>query len=112
MFILGGITLPSPQGFRKSPILIGADVETMSGKTRRDYVRKKYRYTLMYSKLTQTEMIDILSLWNQNNTLFFSVDEGSLQIASVEVLMDMSDREYNTPGSEFREDLEVTLTEV
>ena len=108
---LGDITLPSPQGFNKEPIFIFQDVNTLDGSTRRDVVRRKYKFTLIFRKLTQTEVSSILSEYNKNVSIRFIVSE-SYQSIDTMVLMTISRREYNMPGEEYREDFNIILTEV
>lgn len=110
-WILGSTTLPTPQGFKREPILIMSEVNTLSGKTKRDYVRTKYRYTLTFEKLTQAEVTTILNEFTQA-VKSFSVSETNLTVAAVDVLVEITDREYNTAGGDFREDFKVILIEV
>lgn len=111
-WILGDITLPSPQGYQREPVLIVADVQMIDGSTKRDIVRRKYRHVLTFTQLTQTEVNSILSEYNKNIPISFSVSETNYTISAVNVLVSLGTREYNTAGGDFREDLKVVLVEV
>jgi len=111
-FILNGITLPTPKGFSRSPVSIEKDVTTMSGMTKRDFVRQKYKYEINYTMLTQAEVATLMNLYTTKSTLPFSVTETNLSIAQIDVLMNITNRKYNTPGGEYREDFNIILIEV
>jgi hypothetical protein len=108
---LGDITLPTPQGFNREPVFISQDVNTLAGSTKRDVIRRKYKFTLIFRKLTQAEASSILSEYNKNVPIRFIVSE-SYQSIDTMVLMTISRREYNMPGGEYREDFNIILIEV
>lgn len=110
-WVLGDITLPSPQGFKKEPVFVASDVDMLDGSTKRDVIRRKYRYVLYFEKLTQAEVTSILSEYAKDVAVTFTVNETNQSI-SANVLVKIGNREYNTQGDEFREDLEVVLIEV
>lgn len=112
MWELGDTTLPSPQGFRRQQRLVHTSVQTLDGTTKRDSVTRKETYLLFFEKLTQSEIADILTEYQKNTAVAFSVTDGSLTISSKNVFITLSDRFYAMPGSEFRENLQITLTEV
>jgi hypothetical protein len=109
---LGSITLPAPQGFERRQIEVQTEVQTLSGSTRRDTTTKKEQYVLYFEKLTQTEVTQILTEYNKNLAVAFAVSETNLTIQTTQVLISLKTRQYLTPGDEYREDFELTLTEV
>lgn len=112
MYILNASNLPDPQGFKREPIFIGSAVTMLDGSTKRDVVRRKWKYTLIFEKLTQAEVTDIINLYNLNSQLTFQCTDANNSITAVPVLMDIGTREYNTAGGDYREDIQVILTEV
>ena len=109
---LGDITLPNPQGYSVRTLEKSVMHESINGRTTKDITSRKNQYFLSFNRKAQSTVAQILGQFNLKQTLTFSVDDGSLQISSVEVHVDIPRRNYNTKGSEFREDFEIILTEV
>lgn len=111
-YILGSITLPTPSTFNRVPL----DRQTINllfnGTTRRNIVNKKEQFTLQFMHLTQTEVQQILSEFNQNAVRDFQVTEENLEIGPTPVHIDLDTREYANKGPSYREDLTLILTEV
>lgn len=111
-WILGGVTLPNPSGHARRPVEISKSNITLDGSTRKDIIRQKWQYILSFRMLTQSQVSSIMSLYNDKEAKSFAVNDGDLTIAAVDVWMDIDERQYNTKGSEFREDFRLILTEV
>lgn len=111
-WVLGGTTLKNPQGYTPTEIEISSVITTAIGATRKQIRGKKLQHQIDWTLLTQTEVSDILSLYNQNTALDFTVTDGQLSIPTVSVQMDIMRRAHNAKGSEFREDISILLTEV
>lgn len=111
-YTLDELTLPRPYAFQRDQIETGASIQMLDGSTKKDIINRKERYILELRKLTQTEVSNIIEKYNLQTTLDFSVDETNLNIGSTKVHMDIANRQYNTKGDEYREDLTLILTEV
>jgi len=111
-YIIDGYTLPRPHSFDRVQIEVGQSNQMLDGTTKKDLMLRKERYVLSFTKLTQAEVNAIIAKWNLETTLDFSVTESNLTIASTECHMNVSSRQYNTGGDEYREDLTITLMEV
>lgn len=111
-WILEDITLPNPNGFRRRFVEKSTYHEAINGRSRRDITSRKEQYEITFKRLPQTTVAQILSLHDLFQTLSFSVEDGSLMISETTVHMDVPGRDYNTKGSEFREDFTIILTEV
>lgn len=109
---LGGVTLPDPQGFGREQIESSTYHEAINGHSSKDITNRKERYKLKYEKRTQAEVALILALYSQFEILDFEVADGSLNISSTPVHVEITDRAYGTKGSEYREDFTLVLTEV
>lgn len=109
---LDSTTLPNPVAYQRQAVEIAKDNVTLDGQTRRDIVRQKWRYVLRFAKLTQAQVADIIALYQGQDTLSFSVSDGSLTINAVDVWMYIESRQYTTKGSEYREDMVIVLEEV
>ncbi len=109
-FLLGAIILPRPRELYREPIEKKASLECLDGTLKRDIINKKERFTLVYRMLTQAQVVSILSEYNQNQARNFTVSETNLTIAATPVHIDIGQRQYSY-GSDYREDLVLTLTE-
>lgn len=111
-WILGSITLPRPVKFERRTIETGVEHITLDGTTKKDISNRKEQFILTFQYLTQAEVSNILGEYNLQAVRDFSVSDGSLTITTTSVHIDLKSREYPASGSEFREDLELILTEV
>ena len=111
-YILDGLTLPRPVGFTRKQVETGITHNLLDGTTKRDVTNRKEQYILEFQRLTQAEVTSIVAKYNLQTTLNFSVTETNLTISSTECHVDISDRQYNTGGNEYREDIVLVLTEV
>lgn len=111
-YILGATTLPTPKEFYREQIETGASVMTINGTTKKDIINRKEKYVLVFEMLTQAQVGNITSEYNDQTTKNFSVSESNLTISATPVHIEMVRREYNTRGNEYREDVTLFLTEV
>ena len=109
---INDLILPRPVRLVRKQIESGATVTTLTGATKKDITNRKEQYILHFQALTQTEVANILTEYNKEDTVDFESTEANLAIPSTECQMDITQREYNTKGSEYREDLIIILTEV
>ena len=111
-WILGSTTLPNPRGFSRRPIEKSTYHDMINGTSKRDISNRKEQFILSFTRLTQAQVASVLAEYGLFQSLAFTVDDGDLSIAETQVHVDISGRNYNTKGSEFREDVELILTEV
>jgi hypothetical protein len=111
MYILGNLTLPTPKAINRELIETGATVNTLNGTTKKDITNRKEQYTLTFEMLTQAQVALILAEYNLQTTRLFSVTETNLSISPTLVHIDIKERQYNTRGVEYREDIKLILTE-
>lgn len=111
-WILGSTTLPNPKGLKRRTLEKSTYHDMINGTSKKDITSRKEQFTLLYTRIDQATVASILAEYGQKQSLAFSADDGDLTIAEREVHVDISGRDYNTKGSEFREDLEVVLTDV
>lgn len=110
-WILGDTTLPRPHSFTRQQIEYSTKHDTLTGRTTKDFRSRKEGYRLLFKYLTQAEVVEILSEYAKNTLVNFSVSETNLTIASTPVHIEIQSRDYNTPGADFREDIELLLVE-
>ena len=108
---LGNTTLPTPVSFTREFIETSASNNLLDGTTKKDITNRKERFILKFSSLTQAEVSAILAEYELLSTKNFWVDETNLTINSTPVHIDIGGREY-LKGSDYRENLEMVLTEV
>ncbi len=106
------VTLPNPQGFSRKFLEKSVMNETVNGTSRKDTTNRKEQFVLRFNRISQATVAQILAIYEAKVTAVFSVTDGSLSISSTECHVDCSGRNYNTKGSEFREDFDLVLTEV
>lgn len=106
------ITLPNPQGYSRKELEKAVYHEMINGASKKDISNRKAQFVLNYFRRTQAEIASIMALYNQGVTAIFEVSDGELSIGPTEVHIDIDNRNYNTKGSEFREDFNLILTEV
>lgn len=111
-YILDGVTLPDPRGYKLRYIEKKTDHDMINNATKRDTSGRKRQFFLTFTRLTQVVSAQIQGIYNQQKAVYFSSTETNNQIASTLVLMDITGRDYNTKGSEYREDFTLVLTEV
>ena len=111
-YILGGLTLPNPKRFSRQFIEASALNLTALGKTTKNVINRKERFTLVYQYLTQAQVNSILSEYELEIVRTFQVTETNLTIAATDVLIDVNSRDYPPSGTEYGEHLTLILTEV
>jgi len=111
-YIVNDLTLPRPVKLIRNQIEVGATVHTLSGATKKDIVNRKEQFVLSFEMLTQTEVANIMTEYDKQDTVDFESTETNLAIPSTECQMEISQRAYNTKGNEYREDLVIIFTEV
>lgn len=109
---LDGTTLPTPKSFFREQIEQSGTIVTLNGYTKKDITNRKERFTLGFEMLTQAQVSTILTIWGDQTTKTFEVDESNLTVSPTTVHIDIKDRSYNTKGEDYREDLKLILTEV
>lgn len=109
---LGSTTLPSPKGFKRRFVEKSTYHEMINGTSKKDVSNRKERFEIAFTRLSQATVASILAEHAIMEALSFAVTDGSLSIAATNVHVDISGRDYNTKGSEYREDIVLILTEV
>lgn len=109
---LNGVTLPTPKELNRQLLETSKTVNTLSGGTKKDITNRKERYNLTYKYLTQAEVTTLLNIYNLEEEVLFEVDETNLTISPTYVHVDISERGYSLRGVEYREDINLVLTEV
>lgn len=111
-YTLGDITLKRPIRMFKQPIETSAKHITLDGTIKKDISGRQWRYVLFFQYLTQAQVAQIISEYDLKVARNFTVSDGSLSIGPTSVHIELGDREYSTPGSEYRENLTLNLEEV
>lgn len=109
---LGSQTLPNPHGFGRRFIEKSTFHDAINGRTTRDITSRKEQFHLSFKRKQQATVAQVLAQFELKSELAFAVSDGDLQIASTQVHVEVAGRDYNTKGSEYREDFTIVLTEV
>lgn len=111
-YLLDGTTLPKPVRMERIPREISSQNQTLDGQVKKDIITQKEDYRLYYSMLSQTDVLTITTIYDKQEAVTFSVSDGDLTISEIDVFVNIESRQYNTKGTEYREDLVLVLTEV
>lgn len=109
---LGNTTIPEPKGLQRRHVEKSTYHDMVNGTSKKDVTARKESFTLEYTRLPQDTVAQILAEYATLGALLFSAESGELQIAERLVHVDIAGRDYNTKGSEFREDIRLILTDV
>lgn len=111
-WILGSTTIPEPKTLSRRYVEKSTYHEMVNGSSKKDVTSRKEQFELGYTKLSQATVASILAEYALKQSLSFSAESGELSIAARDVQIDVTGRDYNTKGSEFREDIVIILTDV
>ena len=111
-YTLGDITLPKPKNFVRDIIEQSVEHLLMFGKTVKRTQSRKERFVLQYIYLTPAQINSIISQYELDMPLSFTVNEGNLNIATTQVLMDVQGLDYPPSGKLWLQNIKIILTEV
>ena len=109
---LVSITLKSPVSFSRKLVEIAKSNLMLDGTSKKDFIRQKEVFEIGLVGLTQTQVTEIINLYEGKVAVAFVVSETNLTIASTQVFITISERKYNFKGNEYREDIILKLEEV
>lgn len=108
---LGTVVLPRPDFFSREYVYLKTDMKTLNGKTARDYSYQKEKYLIGWDLLKSEQAEQILTIVNTNQVVAFSISDGNLSIASVNVHTYIGSKQYVVVGSDYRVSLMLELIE-
>jgi len=110
-YLLDGTTIKRPNSIKREPIEVAADHITISGKTKRDITARKYRYILSYKNISKTDADTLVTIYNQKAVVTFQSTEANFPVSLRNVHVDIGDRDYLYPGSDYLSTFNLILTE-
>lgn len=111
-YFLNGTGIPRPSFMRREFIQVKSDLDTINGRTTRDFSAVKEKFILRWDYLRQDEIEIIMAIVNLNTAVTFQIAENNLIVNSTSVLPFLSVRDYPTPAGSFYEAVELELVEV
>ena len=110
----GAATMPFPSEATVEPFWISADNTTLGGKTRRDVMARKYKYTLRWRHLDVAYYDAIEAIINALNPATFTYGKWPHSKSGVSCLGTLSARrlEHGVGDSDYWSSVTLTLTEV
>lgn len=111
-YSLNGTQIPRPSFMSREFIQVKVDLETINGRTTRDFSTVKEKFLLRWDFLSQAEMTTIMSIVELNTPVTFQIAENNLTVNSTTVIPFIFNREYPTPAGSFYEAFELELVEV
>lgn len=112
MYTLGSINLPNPKKFERRILEVAVEHLLMFGRSTKKLEHRKEQFILNYQYLSQEQVNVILSQYELDTVLDFTVTDEEVDIATTGVLMEVQGREYPASGVDYRENLTLVLTEV
>lgn len=111
-YFLNSVGIPRPSFMRREFVQVKSDLDTINGRTTRDFSAVKEKFILRWDYLSQDEIDSIMSIVNLNTAVTFQIAENNLTLNSTSVLPFLSVRDYPTPAGSFYEAVELELVEV
>ena len=94
-FVLDGQILPKYNKIKQENLELSAKHFTLTGATRKDIVRIKYRFVLRYENLNNTQLSQILNIYRGEEAKSLLIDEPFLSLGTtVNVEIDGIDRRH------------------
>jgi len=112
---LGAVTLPFPgEGTKIEPVWESAEHTTLGGKTRREVMARKYKYTLVYDVMSVTTYDLLEALANTLVAATFTYGKWPQSASGISVLVSLSARElvYGAGDSDYWSRVTLVLVEV
>lgn len=111
-YILNGTEIPRPSFMSREFVYIKTDMDTINGRTTRDFSSVKEKFLLRYDFLTQAEITAIMAIVELNTTVTFQIAEDNLTLNETDVIPFIFSRNYPTPSGSYYESFELELVEV
>lgn len=110
----GDAEMPFPSEATIEPVWISAEHTTLGGKTRRDVMARKYRYTLRWNHMSKAHYEELESAVNELEPSTFTYEKWPQSQSGVSCLGSLSARrlEHGVGNDEFWSSVSLTLTEV
>jgi len=112
--VFGAATMPFPDEATIAPVWIIAENTTLGGKTRRDVMARKYKYTLRWNYMKVTDYDNLETVINALVTATFTYGKWPQSDSGISCLGSLSVRnlQYGVGDSTFLSKVILTLTEV
>jgi hypothetical protein len=118
-YVLGGVEIRNPMGVSEKKIERFSQVQTLDGRIHRDYynslVGTKHIWTLEYENATAAEYSAIKTIYdtykNTDTVQTWEVTESNFTVAETNVHIDLIERKFSTPGTDYLASFQLILTE-
>ena len=110
----GVATMPFPSEATITPVWVQGENITLGGKSRRDVMARKYRYTLKWNYMKVTDYESLETVVNTLSAATFTYGKWNHSASGVSCLGSLSARklEHGSGDSDFWSSVTLTLTEV
>lgn len=118
-FVLAGTEIRSPISIEERTTERYAQVQTLDGRIHRDYynslVGSKRVWVLAYRNTQPSEYDTIKTIYetykNTDTVQTWEITEANYTVAQTNVHLDLIERKFGTPGSDYISEFELVLTE-
>jgi hypothetical protein len=110
----GSATMPFPDEATIEPVWLYGDTLTLGGKTRRDVMARKYKYTMVWKYLAVSDYDALETQVNLLEAATFTYAKWPQSVSGVLCLGNLSARrlEYGAGNTSYLSSVTLTLTEV
>ena len=110
----GAATMPFPSEATVNPLWVSAENTTLGGKTRRDVMARKYKYTLRWKHMDVSKYDALEAVINAIDPATFTYEKWPQSASGVSCLGTLSARrlEHGVGDSDYWSSVTLTLTEV
>lgn len=110
---LGGVTLPFPDGATIEPVWYQAEQVTLAGRSRRDVMARKYKYTMKWNYLDSQYYEAMEAITNTISSTTFVYEKWTQSSAGATVIATLSARELTAgAGTPFYSSVTLECIEV
>jgi hypothetical protein len=110
----GAATMPFPSEASIEPFWISGETTTLGGKTRRDVMARKYKYTLRWNLMSVADYDALQTVTNALVAASFTYEKWPESASGISCLATLSDRklQYGTGDTNYLSSVTLTLIEV
>jgi len=108
---LNSQTIPSPQDMQMETIETSVELDTITGKTRRQVFNRKKRYTLIYNQISQNDVNTLFNILDLDTAVDFEYSDTNYSISTTSVHVFIPNENF-LRGASYIERLNLILLEV
>jgi len=109
--LINGIRFPRADGISRDYVTGMKEMNSISGKTNRDFSGEKEVYYLTWESMEKTTFDTLIGIIALNSIVTFEVNDGNLMISQTNVFPVIKGVNYESPGDDYLANVVLELTE-